>query len=213
MRAVARATAAMARPTRFSRASGTSLHHAATPAAAAATSLTCLCRTAQRALSTDAASTASATVAAAASEVSAPAVASASAASGGAAAAERGPRGTERKKSKSSAPAGNWSPIKGTHDYFPAWSSRQRALESLLSLTASQYAYGEVRTPMLERSDLFARSLGADSDVVSKEMFLFDDHGTSTVLRPENTASQRKRVNTRIGFKLCHRSNCSSPSH
>lgn len=212
MRAVARAAAAMARPTRISRASGTSMHHAATPAAA--TALTCLCRTAgavQRALSTDAASTASVAVAAA-SEASARAAASASAASDGAAATERGPRGTERKKSKSSAPAGNWSPIKGTHDYLPAWSSRQRALESLLSLTASQYAYGEVRTPMLERSDLFARSLGADSDVVSKEMFLFDDHGTSTVLRPENTASQRKEATCAHRFKLCHRSCCNSAS-
>ncbi len=86
--------------------------------------------------------------------------------------------------------ASAWASIRGTHDCLPALSARQRSVESLLANLATQYAYGEIRTPLLERAELFARTLGADSDVVSKEMFRFDDHGTNTVLRPEATASQ-----------------------
>jgi histidyl-tRNA synthetase len=51
------------------------------------------------------------------------------------------------------------------------------------------YNYGEIRTPMFEETTLFARGVGEDTDIVSKEMYTFDDHGTSLTLRPENTAS------------------------
>src|SRR5204862_8216481 len=51
------------------------------------------------------------------------------------------------------------------------------------------YDYHEIRTPILEETQLFARGVGADTDIVSKEMYTFDDHGTSLTLRPENTAS------------------------
>jgi histidyl-tRNA synthetase len=51
------------------------------------------------------------------------------------------------------------------------------------------YNYGEIRTPILEETQLFARGVGADTDIVNKEMYTFDDHGTSLTLRPENTAS------------------------
>jgi histidyl-tRNA synthetase len=51
------------------------------------------------------------------------------------------------------------------------------------------YHYHEIRTPILEETQLFARGVGADTDIVTKEMYTFDDHGTSLTLRPENTAS------------------------
>ena len=51
------------------------------------------------------------------------------------------------------------------------------------------YGYREVRTPVLERTDLFVRGIGETTDVVGKEMYTFDDHGESVSMRPENTAS------------------------
>jgi histidyl-tRNA synthetase len=51
------------------------------------------------------------------------------------------------------------------------------------------YNYREIRTPIFEETALFARGVGEETDIVSKEMYTFDDHGTSLTLRPENTAS------------------------
>ena len=51
------------------------------------------------------------------------------------------------------------------------------------------YNYHEIRTPILEETELFARGVGGETDIVTKEMYTFDDHGTSLTLRPENTAS------------------------
>jgi histidyl-tRNA synthetase len=52
------------------------------------------------------------------------------------------------------------------------------------------YRYGEIRTPIFEETQLFARGVGADTDIVTKEMYTFDDRdGSSLTLRPENTAS------------------------
>ena len=47
----------------------------------------------------------------------------------------------------------------------------------------------EIRTPIFEETALFSRGVGEETDIVSKEMYSFDDHGTSLTLRPENTAS------------------------
>ena len=52
-----------------------------------------------------------------------------------------------------------------------------------------RYGYQEARTPILERTELFVRGIGEVTDVVGKEMYTFDDHGTSVSMRPENTAS------------------------
>jgi len=52
------------------------------------------------------------------------------------------------------------------------------------------YNYGEIRTPILEETELFARGVGAETDIVNKEMYTFEDRdGSSLTLRPENTAS------------------------
>jgi histidyl-tRNA synthetase len=51
------------------------------------------------------------------------------------------------------------------------------------------YNYHEIRTPILEETQLFARGVGEETDIVTKEMYTFDDHGSSLTLRPEATAS------------------------
>ena len=51
------------------------------------------------------------------------------------------------------------------------------------------YGYREARTPILERTELFVRSIGEVTDIVGKEMYTFDDRGDSVTLRPEDTAS------------------------
>ena len=52
------------------------------------------------------------------------------------------------------------------------------------------YNYREIRTPILEETQLFARGVGAETDIVTKEMYTFEDRdGSSLTLRPENTAS------------------------
>jgi len=51
------------------------------------------------------------------------------------------------------------------------------------------YNYHEIRTPILEETQLFTRGVGEETDIVTKEMYTFDDHGSSLTLRPEATAS------------------------
>lgn len=134
-------------------------------------------------------SSSSASAAQAASAVPAASATSAVAAAPGAAPA-RSKKERIAAKASAAAAASTYHPIKGTHDALPLLAARQRSCESLLASLAQSYMYSEIRTPILERTDLFARTLGEASDVVSKEMFAFEDHGTNTVLRPENTASQ-----------------------
>ena len=62
-------------------------------------------------------------------------------------------------------------------------------MESVARAIFRAYNYHEIRTPILEETQLFARGVGAETDIVTKEMYSFDDHGTSLTLRPENTAS------------------------
>ena len=50
------------------------------------------------------------------------------------------------------------------------------------------YNYHEIRTPILEDTQLFARGVGAETDIVTKEMYTFQDHDDSVTMRPENTA-------------------------
>jgi len=62
-------------------------------------------------------------------------------------------------------------------------------VESVARAIFRAYNYHEIRTPILEETQLFARGVGEETDIVTKEMYTFDDHGTSLTLRPENTAS------------------------
>jgi len=80
--------------------------------------------------------------------------------------------------------------VKGFHDVVPPQSERFTEIEGRLRAVLTAYNYGEIRTPIAERTELFARSLGETTDIVEKEMYSFDDRdGTSLTLRPEGTAS------------------------
>ena len=79
--------------------------------------------------------------------------------------------------------------LKGMKDVLPAESARWRALEREMRKAALTAGYREIRTPVLEHTELFARSAGESSDVVRKEMYTFLDKGDRSVtLKPESTA-------------------------
>lgn len=78
---------------------------------------------------------------------------------------------------------------RGTQDILPPVSDRWHHLESTFRKVCERYGYQEVRTPVFEESGLFARGIGDATDIVSKEMYVFEDRGgRSMALRPEGTA-------------------------
>ena len=80
--------------------------------------------------------------------------------------------------------------VKGFRDVLPDESRRWRAFEEAAERLFTRYGFGEIRLPVVERTELFARSLGETTDIVEKEMYCFADRdGTSLTLRPEATAS------------------------
>ena len=80
--------------------------------------------------------------------------------------------------------------IRGMHDILPDQSPVWNYLEGTIRDLFIQYGYRELRTPVLESTDLFCRSIGEVTDIVEKEMYSFDDrNGDSLSLRPECTAS------------------------
>ncbi len=80
--------------------------------------------------------------------------------------------------------------VKGTRDILPPESEQWAYVEGVIRRVFRTYNYHEIRTPIFEETQLFARSVGAETDIVSKEMYSFDDRdGASLTLRPENTAS------------------------
>jgi len=79
-------------------------------------------------------------------------------------------------------------PVKGMNDVLAAQAPWWNRLESVAHDLFASYGYQRVHLPVLERTELFSRSIGELTDIVSKEMFTFDDHGDSLTLRPEGTA-------------------------
>ena len=79
--------------------------------------------------------------------------------------------------------------IKGFADMFEPDSTAFTFIEDTARSVFSAYGYTELRTPILERTELFARSIGGETDVVQKEMYTFTDRGNrSLTMRPEATA-------------------------
>ncbi|BBD09370.1 histidine--tRNA ligase [Desulfovibrio ferrophilus] len=79
--------------------------------------------------------------------------------------------------------------IKGVADLFPPESTKFALLEDTARKVFFRYGYDEVRTPIIEKTQLFSRSIGEETDVVQKEMYTFPDRkGRSLTLRPEATA-------------------------
>ena len=80
--------------------------------------------------------------------------------------------------------------VRGMHDVLPDDSHRWQAFEAIVRGVMSSYGYNEIRTPLVESTDLFCRSIGEVTDIVEKEMYTFDDrNGDMLTLRPEGTAS------------------------
>jgi histidyl-tRNA synthetase len=79
--------------------------------------------------------------------------------------------------------------IKGVKDLLPEETPRWRLIEDTAKRWARCYGFQEIRVPIFETTTLFARSIGASTDIVEKEMYTFADRdGTSLTLRPEGTA-------------------------
>ena len=79
--------------------------------------------------------------------------------------------------------------IKGVADLFPEESAKYAFMERTAREVFSAYGYGELRIPILEKTELFCRSIGEETDVVQKEMYTFPDRkGRSLTMRPEATA-------------------------
>jgi histidyl-tRNA synthetase len=93
--------------------------------------------------------------------------------------------------------------IKGFADVFPLESALFTAMETAARSVFARFGFAELRTPLLEFTELFARSLGAETDVVQKEMYVFDDSkGRSFALRPEATAGvMRAYIDARLSAK------------
>lgn len=80
--------------------------------------------------------------------------------------------------------------VRGFNDVLPPASSHWQFVENAACELLEQAGYGEVRLPLVEATSLFARSIGASTDIVEKEMYTFADrNGDSLSLRPEGTAS------------------------
>lgn len=80
-------------------------------------------------------------------------------------------------------------PARGTHDLLPDEARRHRRVEETALAVVQRYGYGEIETPIFEFTEVFSRTLGDTSDVVTKEMYTFIDRGNESVtLRPEGTA-------------------------
>ena len=78
--------------------------------------------------------------------------------------------------------------IKGTKDILPKDIPSWHRLESVALDVFSRYGYKEIRTPIFEATELFARGVGDTTDIVNKEMYTFEKSDRSLTLRPENTA-------------------------
>jgi len=80
--------------------------------------------------------------------------------------------------------------IKGMNDILPGEVELWQELEKTAREVFSRYGYAEIRVPVVEKTELFCRSIGEATDIVEKEMYTFDDRsGNSLTLRPEGTAS------------------------
>src|SRR3990170_6839752 len=79
--------------------------------------------------------------------------------------------------------------VRGVRDILPAEAPRWQRVEAAARRVFEAYGYREIRLPLFERTELFARGIGSATDIVQKEMYTFEDRsGESVTLRPEATA-------------------------
>jgi len=85
--------------------------------------------------------------------------------------------------------SGNIQAVRGMNDILPEQSPTWQFVEQTLRTLLASYGYSEVRMPIVEKTELFKRSIGEVTDIVEKEMYTFEDrNGDSLTLRPEGTA-------------------------
>lgn len=104
---------------------------------------------------------------------------------------------------------------KGTVDVLPKDIIKWQTVEQVAFNNAALYGFKEIRTPVFEHTELFVRSVGDETDVVSKEMYTFEDKGhRSITLRPEMTAGVARAVtesgliNEALPVKVCYAADC-----
>lgn len=86
-------------------------------------------------------------------------------------------------------------PVRGTHDLLPQDERRHRAVIDTARQTAGRYGFDRVETPIFEFTEVFTRTVGETSDIVTKEMYVFEDRGGESIaLRPEGTAGVARAV-------------------
>src|SRR5512139_1978081 len=79
--------------------------------------------------------------------------------------------------------------VRGMHDVLPEQTPLWQYAEQMIRETLGAYGYSEIRLPIVEKTELFKRSIGEVTDIVEKEMYTFEDrNGDSLTLRPEGTA-------------------------
>lgn len=79
--------------------------------------------------------------------------------------------------------------VRGMHDALPGDAPQWQLAEQTIRSVLQSYGYREIRLPLLEKTELFSRSIGRSTDIVAKEMYTFSDrNGESLTLRPEGTA-------------------------
>ena len=84
---------------------------------------------------------------------------------------------------------------KGTKDMLPSESYKWQAVEKAAKKVAALYNAKQIRTPVFEHAELFLRSIGDSTDIVNKEMYIFEDKGgRKMALRPEGTAGVVREV-------------------
>ena len=85
-------------------------------------------------------------------------------------------------------------PVRGTHDILPEEMRRHRHVVDVARRITSLYGFHEMATPIFEFTDVFKRTLGDTSDIVTKEMYSFERGGDELTLRPEATAGVARAV-------------------
>jgi histidyl-tRNA synthetase len=85
--------------------------------------------------------------------------------------------------------------IRGTKDILPDTIDFWYYIFDNFKKVSNQFGYEEIRTPILEKTEVFSRSIGEETDIVNKEMYTFSDKGGESItLRPEATAAMVRSV-------------------
>src|ERR1041384_6709784 len=104
-------------------------------------------------------------------------------------------------------------PVRGMNDILPEASARWRQVESAAREVLESYGYREIRIPVVEKTELFKRSIGDATDIVEKEMYTFLDRSEeSLTLRPEATAGMvRAGLSNGLLYNQVQRLWCAGP--